>query len=127
MRLLHSTSLVLHEFADNEIPEYAILSHRWGKEEVSFQDMQRGDSGGKAGYSKIVGCAKQALTDGCEYIWVDTCCIDKSSSAELSEAINSMYRWYREAKVCYAYLSDVTSWSEGTFQLSEWVRIQRAK
>jgi hypothetical protein len=38
---------------------------------------------------------------------VDTCCIDKKSSAELSEAINSMFRWYKNAAVCYAYLSDV--------------------
>ena len=29
------------------------------------------------------------------------------SSAELSEAINSMYRWYENAQVCYAYLHDV--------------------
>ena len=48
-----------------------------------------------------------ALNDGWDWIWIDTCCIDKRSSAELSEAINSMYLWYREAQVCYAYLSDV--------------------
>ncbi|KAF9071595.1 hypothetical protein BDP27DRAFT_1418945 [Rhodocollybia butyracea] len=58
------------------------------------------------GYSKIVRAGEQARSDKCKYIWVDTCCIDKTSSSELSEAINSMYRYYREATVCYAYLAD---------------------
>jgi len=61
----------------------------------------------KAGYTKIERCCDQAVGDGFEYVWIDTCCIDKSSSAELSEAINSMYMWYKNAKVCYAYLADV--------------------
>lgn len=41
-------------------------------------------------------------------MWVDTCCIDKSSSAELSEAINSMFAWYRNAKICYVFLADTS-------------------
>ncbi|KAI6138370.1 hypothetical protein BKA82DRAFT_58501, partial [Pisolithus tinctorius] len=48
-----------------------------------------------------------AVKDGYEWLWIDTCCIDKRSSSELSEAINSMFRWYRDAQVCYAYLNDV--------------------
>ncbi len=63
----------------------------------------------KAGYAKIKGCCRQAQEDGLAYAWVDTCCIDKTSSAELSEAINSMFRWYANAKVCYTYLVDVPS------------------
>jgi hypothetical protein len=59
------------------------------------------------GYKKIEFTCKQAAKDGVEYVWVDTCCIDKSSSAELSESINSMYRWYQNSKYCYVYLSDV--------------------
>ena len=47
------------------------------------------------------------MKDGLSHAWIDTCCIDKSSSAELSEAINSMYTWYEVAQVCYAYLEDV--------------------
>jgi hypothetical protein len=43
----------------------------------------------------------------CNHIWIDTCCIDKSSSAELSEAINSMYDWYAASQVCYAYLENI--------------------
>ena len=59
----------------------------------------------KEGYQKIMYCCRQAQRDGLKYCWVDTCSIDKSSSAELSEAINSMFRYYGDAKVCYAYLS----------------------
>jgi len=61
----------------------------------------------RVGYRKILDSCKQAQKDGYERLWVDTCCIDKRSSAELSEAINSMYRWYENARVCYAYLHDV--------------------
>jgi hypothetical protein len=61
----------------------------------------------KAGYRKLQFCSKQAENDGLHFFWVDSCCIDKSSSAELSEAINSMYRWHRGAKKCYVYLTDV--------------------
>jgi hypothetical protein len=107
MRLIHSTALVIEEFFDDNIPEYAILSHTWGAEEVSIQEMQSGIATAKAGYAKIQLAAQQAAIHGLHWVWVDTCCIDKTSSAELSEAINSMYRWYERAKVCYAYLPDV--------------------
>jgi hypothetical protein len=107
MRLLHSKTLELKEFIGQDIPLYAILSHTWGDEEVSFQDIQRPEAREKKGYNKIRLCCDQASRDGFEYAWVDTCCIDKTSSAELSEAINSMYKWYQQAEVCYVYLSDV--------------------
>lgn len=107
MRLLHSTLLKLEEFIDTSNVPYAILSHTWGDGEVSFQDMQNGDGQNKAGYNKILGCCKIAAADGFEYVWIDTCCIDKTSSSELSEAINSMYQWYQDADVCYAYLADI--------------------
>jgi len=98
----------LTTFFGDEIPEkYAILSHTWGAEEVTFEDLQGGTGTRKAGYNKIRFCGEQARRDGLQYFWVDTCCIDKSSSAELSEAINSMFRWYRQSTKCYAYLSDV--------------------
>ncbi|PVH69233.1 HET-domain-containing protein [Cadophora sp. DSE1049] len=84
----------LTEFFEDDIPEYAILSHRWGAEEVTFRDLTDGTSKVKAGYGKIQFCGQQARRDGLEYFWVDICCIDKSSSAELLEAINSMFRWY---------------------------------
>ena len=86
------------------MPPYAILSHTWGPDELTFKNMEQK---GYVPSKKIDGCCKQALKDELNFVWVDTCCIDKSSSAELSEAINSMWEWYRQSKVCYAYLSDV--------------------
>lgn len=88
------------------IPKYAILSHTWEDEEVLFEHM--GDSARKArkGWRKIQMTLQLAQRAGLEYVWVDTCCIDKRSSAELSEAINSMYRWYGRSEICYAFLSD---------------------
>jgi hypothetical protein len=93
MRLLNSTTLELAEFTERDLPPYAILSHTWENEEVSFQDMQCSDPKSKKGYKKIQSCCRIAIADGFEYVWVDTCCIDKTSSAELTEAINSMYSW----------------------------------
>jgi heterokaryon incompatibility protein (HET) len=91
-------------------PRYAILSHTWGAhtEEVSFKDMVDGTGKSKPGYDKIRFCGEQARRDGLQYFWIDTCCIDKSSSTELQEAINSMFRWYRDAAKCYVYLADVS-------------------
>lgn len=93
------------------IPPYAILSHTWGSdgEEVTFNDILQGTGQTKSGYRKLLFCGKQAAKDGLDYFWVDTCTIDKSSSAELSEAINSMFRWYRDAARCYVYLVDVST------------------
>src|SRR6202044_2568952 len=98
------------DLIDN-IPPYAILSHTWGEdnEEVTFQDLAQGVGKSKAGYRKIRFCEDQATRAGLQYVWVDTCCIDKSNNTELSEAINSMFRWYSSATRCYVYLSDVSS------------------
>jgi hypothetical protein len=134
MRLLDSRTLTFHEFDHEESrPEYAILSHRWEDDEVTHKDMRkhRARSEKKKGFAKIQSCAEQAREDGYSYFWVDTCCIDKASSAELSEAVNSMFRWYRNAAVCYAYLSDVppspprhsrdyTDWVVSKFKQSVW-------
>ncbi|KAF8853548.1 HET-domain-containing protein [Acephala macrosclerotiorum] len=111
MRLLEYTNdgeLSFAEFFGDDIPRYAILSHRWGVEEVTFKDLMNGTGKSKAGYGKIQFCGEQARRNGLQYFWVDTCCIDKSNSTELAEAINSMFRWYRDATRCYVYLSDVS-------------------
>lgn len=92
MRLLQANTISLQEFAENDIPPYAILSHTWEKDEVSFQDMQEGRCTEKEGYKKIRHACGQALAEKLDYVWVDTCCIDKRSSSELSEAINSMFQ-----------------------------------
>lgn len=96
-------------FNDSDIPPYAILSHTWGTEEVTFEDIVGAKGRTKTGYEKLLFCAQQAATDGLQHCWVDSCCIDRSSSAELSEAINSMFRWYQNAKCCYVYLADVSN------------------
>jgi hypothetical protein len=113
MRLLEQKSngeFGLTEFFDDDIPPYAILSHRWGAPttEVSFRDIIDGTGKSKAGYDKIRFCGKQARCDGIQYFWVDTCCINKADFTELSEAINSMFLWYRKATKCYVFISDVS-------------------
>ena len=126
MHLLHTRTGELREFHGDEIPAYAILSHVWGEGEVTYQDMQasRSQAAKKAGFSKISQTCGKALEESLEYAWVDTCCIDKSSSAELTEAINSMFRWYQKAKICYVHLADVpTRWDpvfKSAFTSSRW-------
>ncbi|KAJ5740376.1 hypothetical protein N7493_000248 [Penicillium malachiteum] len=125
MRLINTKTLELEEFMDSQMPNYAILSHTWSTNEVSFQEMQGLSSEERAaltsnsdtevaaqttpstGYAKIKYTCQRARRAYMKYVWVDTCCIDKTSSAELSEAINSMMRWYENSEVCYAYLADV--------------------
>jgi hypothetical protein len=90
---------------------YAILSHTWGAdhEEVTYKDLLEGTGKGKRGYDKLTFCKEQATKDGLRHFWIDTCCINKSSEPELSEAIRSMFKWYLSASKCYVYLSDVSS------------------
>jgi hypothetical protein len=114
MRLLQVSHQRLEEFHDkNKTPEYAILSHTWiqpSHHEVSLQDLQDTDwteAKQKQGWNKIAHTMNQAKTDGYEYIWIDTCCIDQRNPTELSTSINSMFDWYKDASVCYAYLDDV--------------------
>jgi hypothetical protein len=116
IRLLHRKSdgeIVFREPASGDVPPYIILSHTWGKDEVSFQDMEADTARNKAGWRKIEFCAKQAAADGLKYFWIDTCCIDKRNAVEHSAAINSMFRWYQKAMRCYVYLSDVSIHGEG--------------
>lgn len=108
MRLLNTSSLELKEFIGFDIPPYVILSHTWGDDEALFDDIRTGAASSRRGYAKVLGCCRKAASDGYGWAWIDTCCIDKSSSAELSEAINSMYQWYQRSDICYAYLQDVT-------------------
>ncbi|CAK7245122.1 MAG: hypothetical protein STHCBS139747_006691 [Sporothrix thermara] len=108
MRLINTKTLELEEHFNN-IPPYAILSHTWGDGEVSFTDWKNLETARqKPGFRKIELTCQQAAYDEYDYAWVDTNCIDKTSSSELSEAINSMFAWYRDAQVCYVFLKDVT-------------------
>jgi hypothetical protein len=119
MRLLkyeEGGELTITSFDANAIPPYAILSHRWGEdaEEVTFEDLVQNVGKDKLGYEKIRFCGEQAKRDSLQYFWIDTCCINKANKAEHSLAIQSMFRWYRDAARCYVYLSDVATSSLGT-------------
>ena len=114
MRFLNTNTLRFEEVADSRLGEeqnkYAILSHRWGaaQDEVSFTDINENqDISHKRGFAKLKGFCHVAASLGYRYGWDDTCCINKGDSSELSEAINSMYRWYRGSSVCIVYLEDV--------------------
>lgn len=140
MRLLHTTTLEVVEVLDDAIPTYSILSHTWDADELSFQNIQTVEGRwrnppddevraivNKKGFEKIKAAAVLAKRCGHAYIWIDTICIDKTSSAELSEAINSMHRWYQNAEECYAFLADVKPLEEedlyaenSTFRTSRW-------
>lgn len=143
MRLLSTTEVRLHDVYGTDTPPYAILSHRWGDEEVLLQDIVRLRGSwdsldqnqdkenaqiiAKKGFGKLVKAVELARRNKLEFIWVDTCCIDKTSSAELSEAINSMYHWYEAADTCYTYLIDVKAAfiedmfaPNSSFRLSNW-------
>jgi hypothetical protein len=114
MRLLQlgtNNALSFKEYLVTDLPPFAILSHTWGSDddEITYLDVVQRRGEKKAGFQKIMFCGQQAKRDGLEYFWVDTCCIDKRSSAELSEAINSMFRWYYLSSRCYVYLQDVPS------------------
>ena len=108
MRLVNTSTLELHEFVGSDIPKYAILSHTWEDGEFLFHNMANPGARHLPGFAKISKFCERARSESLEFAWIDTCCIDKSSSAELSEAINAMYEWYRRASVCYVYLSDVS-------------------
>jgi hypothetical protein len=122
MRLLYfdsSGKLTSADFSRKPIPPYAILSHTWGDDEFLFEDLVNGTGESKAGYEKIVFCGEQAARDSLQYFWVDTCCIDKWKIPELSHAINSMFRWYKNAAKCYAFLLDVS----GLQQMHSYTRV----
>ncbi|KAK4227390.1 beta transducin [Podospora fimiseda] len=108
MWLINTTTICLEPVFNPEDGKYAILSHTWGLGEVSFQEFADPEKRKqKAGYAKIHKTCELAKDRGLKYAWVDTCCIDKTSSAELSEAINSMFNWYRYACVCFAFIDDL--------------------
>ncbi|CAI6339354.1 unnamed protein product [Periconia digitata] len=110
MRLLNCSTLQFEDVTSANQQTYSILSHTWHKNEVLYGPLSDyKDPKYEEGMKKILGACKIALRDQFKHIWIDTCCIDKKSSAELSEAINSMYTWYSKAKRCYVYLKDFDS------------------
>jgi len=128
MRLLNTLKLKIEDFENEDVPRFAILSHRWfrAKEEPTLQDFKLGQEYMCWGITKLRACCTLARSRGHKYLWADTCCIVKTSSAELTESINSMFRWYQTAEECYAFLVDVQSQDVSTaqgyreFSRSEW-------
>jgi hypothetical protein len=108
MRLLCTETLTFDEFMGDKFPPYAILSHTWDEQEITYHDMLNLTPAikMKAGYKKTIGFATKSKELGYQHCWIDTCCIDKSSSAELTEAINSMFSWYGRSSVCIVYIED---------------------
>ena len=134
MRLLNTNTYKLQDFEGRKIPEYAILSHRWTDNEITYQDLanipktrfgnlQHGDAERNVGIYKIGYTCAVARQNGIEWVWIDTCCIDKTNNTEVAKSINSMFNWYQRSRVCYAYLFDV-SLSSGnsrqSFVKSKW-------
>jgi hypothetical protein len=108
MRLLNVNTFQFGNFFNAQVPKYCILSHRWGDDEVTYENVKEQKINTmSAGYRKLHGACRLVQQLGYEWIWADMCCIDKSSSAELSEAINSMFVFYSQADLCIAYLTDV--------------------
>lgn len=146
MRLINIHTLEFKEFLDSDIPPYCILSHRWGDDEITYKEFRKGLRKDSAGYRKVIEFCdfvkqrqfivwdlvfdssnlppsyKDLKSSFLEvsWIWVDTCCIDKKSSAELSEAINCMFRWYEQAVQCVAYLADVPDKEPRSLEQSSW-------
>lgn len=109
MRLINTSDLGFEEFELTSAPPYAILSHTWVGAETSYQDVCNDRTAGrKTQYTKLIEGCCAAKKHGFKYFWIDTCCIDKTNHVELSEAINSMFKWYRHAGICLAYLADVS-------------------
>lgn len=119
MRLLNATTYTFREFRQRESrPQYAILSHRWFDEEITYatldpSELQDRDSRSPQ-LDKIRNTCRVAREERLEWVWIDSCCINKESSAELDRSIISMFKWYQEAAICYTYLWDVVASEQKT-------------
>ncbi|KAF9472272.1 hypothetical protein BDN70DRAFT_998245 [Pholiota conissans] len=96
------------------VTEYAILSHTWLRSEpgeITYDLWRKRDFDLlHPGYRKLVQFSRATLEDhGMTLGWMDTVCIDKSSSSELDESIRSMYKWYEDSSICITYLAESSS------------------
>lgn len=125
MRVLHVEDLRFEDFPGLPDDPYAILSHIWSCNEITYQQVINKIQAQRLcipaqeeASAKFEGCRSQARKDNLKYLWIDTCCIDKANHCEFSEVINSVYHWYQEAHVCYTYLGDVVY--EANMSKSTW-------
>ncbi|THU97093.1 HET-domain-containing protein, partial [Dendrothele bispora CBS 962.96] len=125
MRLLNTNTFKVRKF-DSIIPGYAIISHTWDTKELTFQKIRNLETAKlHAGWKKVEGACTLARGFGSNWIWIDTCCINKENGSEFSEALNSMYMCYSNSDVCYAYLSDASNMEDPSdpksrFRRSKW-------
>nr|POE87385.1 vegetative incompatibility protein het-e-1 [Quercus suber] len=126
MRLLNVHTLTFDEFHHPNVPPYVVASHRWVRgHEITLQDMMKHTNTEKTGYQKVEGFVRYmtATLPHIEWLWIDTCCINQDSSREVSEAVNSMFRWYRRSAVCLTYLHDVDCTDDASaLAKSEWFK-----
>lgn len=143
MPFVDTSTLKHQQAANSELPElpngYAILSHRWTEDKVTCKDIADPAEPvfeHKRGYAKFFGSYQLARPLGHKLIWIGTCCIDKTDSVELGQAINSTYRWYAKSAACIAYLEDVghgqevfhdSRWFERGWTLQELIAPRRVK
>ncbi|KAI0890102.1 HET-domain-containing protein [Annulohypoxylon maeteangense] len=132
MWLLNTKSTTLEFFNEAQVLNhpYAILSHVWGSEEVLWHELREDRTAvhDKAGWKKITRFCATAEKYGFAYAWIDTCCIDKRSSADLTEAINSMFKYYYDAAVCFVYFQDVHKYvDQGNDSLIGAMEVTRAQ
>ncbi len=114
MRLLNTETRHVYVFNDDSTPSYAILSHCWGSEEVLLADLNNIEiASQKAGFAKVQSVCQVASALGAAWLWLDTICIDQSSGTELSDAVNSHFRWFRDSEFCIAYLDDIDQEDKG--------------
>ncbi|ETN38886.1 uncharacterized protein HMPREF1541_06927 [Cyphellophora europaea CBS 101466] len=121
MRLIDTRTLELADFG-NHLPsaQYAILSHRWGDNEVTYRQYMALDKSllraqtpraYSSGLDKILWGCHMARRNNLRYFWIDTCCINKNNEddqTELSASVMSMWKWYHEAAICYIFLATIT-------------------
>ncbi|KAI5989363.1 hypothetical protein EDD15DRAFT_1321540 [Pisolithus albus] len=103
--------------------QFVTFSHRWGEGEPLLRDVKGHSIYGmptEGGFGKLQAFCLRACEQGYLWAWSDTCCIDKDSSAELQEAIGSMFGWYRRSALTIVYLSDIPN--TRSFGASEWFR-----
>ncbi|KAI5989855.1 hypothetical protein EDC04DRAFT_2525998, partial [Pisolithus marmoratus] len=103
--------------------QFVTFSHRWGANEPLLRDVEGLSIYGMSksvGFGKLQAFCLRACEHDYLWAWSDTCCIDKDSSAELQEAIGSMFAWYRRSALTIVHLSDVSN--SGSFGGSEWFR-----
>jgi hypothetical protein len=124
MRLINCKTepLCQEEFEELDAPPFAILSHTWGAQEVTYQQFADVDTRqSRQGWAKVLKACSVAREHGFEYAWIDSCCIDKTNTSELAESINSMFRWYNIAAVCIAFLGDFDATG------GDWAKLHQAR